>query len=168
MNDGLDKVITPADENLRRFGRHITQLLQCPSNIGSINAANVVLCARGTGIPRERQSAAKPRRKRFPSLQGGPEQHFVKMACGNQQRCMRLAVCTHALRCHGQKGNDARSSPNQQGWSCVRLVKHKMTSNRSEDFNRFAVLGLVVKPGGYFAIVQTLNAKLIEPGTVRR
>jgi hypothetical protein len=67
MNDGLDKVITPADENLRRFGRHITQLLQCPSNIGSINAANVVLCARGTGIPRERQSAAKPRRKRFPS-----------------------------------------------------------------------------------------------------
>ena len=30
-----------------------------------------------------------------------------------------------------------------------------MTSNRSEDFNRFAVLGLVVKPGGYFAIVQT-------------
>jgi hypothetical protein len=43
-----------------------------------------------------------------------------------------------------------------------------MTSNRSEDFNRFAVLGLVVKPGGYFAIVQTLNAKLIEPGTLRR
>ena len=66
------------------------------------------------------------------------------------------------------KGERRQILPNQQGWSCVRLVKHKMTSNRSEDFNRFAVLGLVVKPGGYFAIVQTLNAKLIEPGTLRR
>ncbi len=41
-------------------------------------------------------------------------------------------------------------------------------ANWSEDFNRFVVLGLIVKPGGYFAIVQTLNAKLIEPGTLRR
>ncbi|ROR39608.1 hypothetical protein EDC60_3098 [Diaphorobacter nitroreducens] len=43
-----------------------------------------------------------------------------------------------------------------------------MSSNWSEDFNRFAVLGLIVKPGGYFAIVQTLNAQFIEPNTLRR
>ena len=43
-----------------------------------------------------------------------------------------------------------------------------MTTNRPENFNRFAVLGPIVKPGGYFAIVQPLNAQLIEPGTLRR